>query len=103
MAQVTRDIIQLKKSEAGDVFYPETHANAVVGLGAAGLKAVTDSTSASAIGTGTSVPTERDIYYGLPKINNAHNYTSSTSIYAPTSGGTEGQVLTSSGSTNTPT
>ena len=35
MAQVTRDIIQLKKSETGEVFYPETHADAVIGLGTA--------------------------------------------------------------------
>ena len=32
MAQVTRDIIQLKKSKTGDVFYPETHMQAVIGL-----------------------------------------------------------------------
>lgn len=72
-------------------------------LAAASAKAVTDSSSASAIGTGTSLPTERDIYYGLPTINNAHNYTSSTNIYAPTSGGTEGQFLGANGSTSTPT
>ena len=72
-------------------------------LAAASAKAVTDSSSASAISTGTSLPTERDIYYGLPTINNAHNYTSSTTIYAPTGGGTEGQFLGSNGSTSTPT
>ncbi|MBQ8132488.1 MAG: hypothetical protein IJ193_08355 [Bacilli bacterium] len=32
MAQVTRDIIQLKKTETGDIFYPETHVDAVIGL-----------------------------------------------------------------------
>lgn len=72
-------------------------------LGDACAKAVTDSSSASAIGTGTSLPTERDIYYGLPTINGVHNYTSSTSIYAPTTGGTNGQVLYANGSTFTPT
>ena len=61
-------------------------------------KSVTDSSSASAIGTGTSVPTERDIYYGLPNINGAHTYNSGTDIYAPTSAGTSGQVPCSSGS-----
>ncbi len=68
-------------------------------LGAACAKAVTDSSSASAISTGTNLVTERDVYYGLPTINGAHNYTSSTKIYAPTGAGTAGQILTSSGGT----
>jgi hypothetical protein len=67
-------------------------------LGAACAKDVTDSSSASAIGTGTSLVTERDVYYGLPSINGVHNYTSSTSIYAPADAGTSGQVLISNGS-----
>ena len=52
-------------------------------LAAACAKAVTDSSSAGAIGTGTSLVTERDVYYGLPQINGAHNDTSGTSLYAP--------------------
>lgn len=72
-------------------------------LAAACAKGVTDSSSASAIGTGTSLPTERDVYYGLPTINNSHSYTSSTSIYAPTSAGTSGNILKSSGGTSAPT
>lgn len=72
-------------------------------LAAASAKAVTDSTSASAISTGTSVPTERDIYYGLPTINNSHAYTSSTTIYAPTAGGTSGYYLQGAGTTTAPT
>ena len=67
-------------------------------LAAACAKAVTDSSSASAIGTGASLVTERDVYYGLPTINGAHNYTSSTSIYAPTAVGTSGYILKSGGS-----
>ena len=54
-------------------------------LGAACEKGVTDSTSASAIGTSANLPTERDIYYGLPNINGSHSYNSGTNIYAPTS------------------
>ena len=61
-------------------------------------KSYTDSSSASAIGTGTSLPTERDIYYGLPTINGVHNYTSSTTLFAPTAVGTSGQILQSNGS-----
>ena len=72
-------------------------------LAAACAKAVTDSSPASAISTGTSLVTERDVYYGLPKINNSHSYTSSTSIYAPTAGGTSGYVLVGNGTTSAPT
>lgn len=71
-------------------------------LGDACAKSVSDSSSASAISTGTSLVTERDVYYGLPKINNSHSYTSSTSIYAPTAGGTSGYYLKSNGTTSTP-
>ena len=61
-------------------------------------KGVSDSSSASAIGTGTDLVTERDVYYGLPTINDVHTYASSTNIYAPTSVGTSGYILKSSGS-----
>ena len=67
-------------------------------LGAACAKGVTDSTSASAISTGTSLVTERDVYYGLPTINGSHTYNYSTNIYAPTAVGSSGQVLKSNGS-----
>lgn len=66
-------------------------------LGAACAKGVADSTSASALSTGSNLVTERDVYYGTPKINGAKTYNSNTSIYAPTSVGTSGQVLKSSG------
>ena len=72
-------------------------------LAAACAKGVTDSSSAGAIGTGTNLVTERDVYYGLPKINNSHSYTSSTSIYAPTAGGTANYVLIGAGTTSAPT
>lgn len=67
-------------------------------LAAACAKAVTDSSSASAISsTGTSLPTERDIYYGLPTINGVHTYNSETNYYIPTTVGNNGQVLKSNG------
>lgn len=68
-------------------------------LGAACAKGYTDSSSASAISTGTNLVTERDVYYGLPTINGAHNYTSGTTIYAPTGAGTSGQILKSTAGT----
>ena len=71
-------------------------------LDAACAKGVTDSSSASAISTGTDLVTERDVYYGLPTINNSHSYTSSTSIYAPTAGGTSGYYLKGNGTTAAP-
>ena len=78
-------------------------ASQITDLGAAATKDVADSTSAGAIGTGANLVTERDVYYGLPKINNAHTYTSDTNIFAPTTGGSSGQVLRSNGSTAAPT
>lgn len=66
-------------------------------LGDACAKGVADSTAASAIGTGTNLVTERDVYYGLPNINGSHGYNSSSKIYAPISAGTYGQVLKSFG------
>lgn len=71
-------------------------------FGDAAIKGVSDSSSASAISTGTSLVTERDVYYGLPTINNSHSYTSSTSIYAPTAGGTSGYYLKGNGTTAAP-
>ena len=62
-----------------------------------------DSTSAAALGKGSSLVTERDVYYGLPTINNAHNYNSGTTLFAPTSGGTNNYLLKSNGSTSAPT
>lgn len=66
-------------------------------LGEACAKGVSDSTSASALSTGSNLVTERDVYYGTPTINGVKTYTSGTSIYAPTTIGTSGQVLKSSG------
>lgn len=72
-------------------------------LGAAADKAVTNNTSATAFdSTDDNVVTNKTLYYGTPSINNSKAYTSSTSIYAPTSGGTSGQILKSAGSTSTP-
>jgi len=48
-------------------------------------KDIADSSSAEAIGTGTNLPTERDVYNGLPTINGSHTYTKDTNIYAPNS------------------
>ena len=67
-------------------------------------KGFTDSTEAGAISSsGTDIPTERDIYFGLPFINNSHAYTSNTEIYAPTDAGSANQVLIAQGGTSAPT
>lgn len=56
-----------------------------------------DSFEAEALSSvSTNFVTERDVYYGLPTINGNHIYTSETSIYAPSSAGGLGQILTSS-------
>ena len=71
------------------------------GASAVTTRAITDSSSNSAIGTGTSIPTERDIYYGLVNVNNA-SQTRATTIYAPTTGGTAGFTLKALGTSSTP-
>jgi hypothetical protein len=64
---------------------------------------IADSTSAGALATNQNLVTERDVYYGTPTINNSKTYTSSTNIYAPSTGGNAGQMLIANGSTSTPT
>jgi hypothetical protein len=46
-----------------------------------------DTTSATAMSTSWSIPTERAVYYGLPKFNDSKSYSSNTNLYAPTSTG----------------
>lgn len=66
-------------------------------------RAITNKTSATAAATGTNIPTMNTLYYALPKINNAKTYTSNSTFYAPTAGGTSGYVLVGNGTTNAPT
>lgn len=65
-------------------------------------RAVTNNTSATKITASTNIPTMNTLYYGLPIINNSHEYTSNTAIYAPTAGGTAGYVLIGAGTTSAP-
>lgn len=62
---------------------------------------VDDATANGALGTGTGLTTERSVYYGLVTVNNA-SQTRATGIYAPTSAGTAGYILKSSGGTAAP-
>ena len=62
-------------------------------LGPACAKDFNDSQSASALSTSGYLVTERDVYYGLPIINDSHSYDSTTKIFAPTTSGTTGQLL----------
>lgn len=61
-----------------------------------------DSTTASALSTSNKLVTERDVYHGLPKINNSHTYNSNTNIYAPTTEGKEGYELVGNGTSSAP-
>lgn len=64
-------------------------------------RAYSDSDQAGELSsTSTNFVTERDIYFGLPQINNLHNYTSGDGIYAPTTSGEQYQLLVSN-NTNT--
>lgn len=66
-------------------------------------RTISDSTSAASLSSSsTNFVTERDVYYGLPTVNNAHNYTAQSTLYAPVTGGSAGGVLYATGSTSTP-
>lgn len=68
-------------------------------LAPACAKAITDAPSSFAISdSDLNLITARAVYYGLPTINGTHSYTSATSIYAPTTYGTNGYILKSNGS-----
>ena len=61
-------------------------------------RAITNNTSNTAItNSNTNIPTMNTIYYGLVTVNGA-SQTRATGIYAPTSAGTNGYLLKSSGS-----
>lgn len=97
--KTTWDQVESKPS----TFTPTAHTHTLSDItdsGAAAAYAVVDSASPTAISTGTSLTTERDVYYGLVAVNGA-SQTRATTIYAPTSAGTSGQVLTSTGGTPT--
>ena len=57
---------------------------------------VDDATANGALGNGTSLTTERSVYYGLVTVNGA-DQTRATGIYAPITGGTLGYLLESKG------
>lgn len=60
-------------------------------------RAYINNTSATAITTNDSFITQNTVYYGLPKFNNLHNYTSDTEFFVPTEEGTRYQLLVSGG------
>ncbi len=78
-------------------------ANSVVISGSSTTSALTtraitnNTTNTSITNNNTNIPTMNTIYYGLATINGA-SQNRSVGVYAPTSAGTEGQVLSSSGS-----
>ena len=66
-------------------------------------RAYSDSNAAGALlSNSTNFVTERDVYYGLPFINNVHNYTSSDTLFAPITSGTQYQLLVSNGTGSAP-
>lgn len=66
-------------------------------------RAYSDSSSAEALdNTSLNFVTERDIYFGLPTINDSHSYTSDDGIFAPTTSGEWHQLLVSDDTGNAP-
>lgn len=68
-------------------------------------RGINNKTTAAAATTsnGNYLITNNTLYYALPKINNAKTYTSNSTFYAPTAGGTSGYVLVGAGTTSAPT
>lgn len=61
-------------------------------------RAYSDSESANALSSlSDNFITERYVYYGLPTINNIHNYDSTTTLFAPITAGNTTSLLVSSG------
>lgn len=68
-------------------------------LGPANSKQIVDNITPTAIASiDNRLTTARNIYFGLPFINGKHDYDVNTKIYAPTSAGGAGQLITSDGS-----
>lgn len=65
-------------------------------------RAITNNGSATAVAAGINIPTMNTLYYALPKFNNSKSYTSNSTFYAPTTGGTSGYILTGNGTTSAP-
>ena len=63
---------------------------------------VADSTKAEAFGTSENLVTERDVYYGLPKINNSKEYSANNGIFAPSGSGSTDEILLSGGTNKEP-
>ena len=109
--QIERKTIGILPIEHGGTGASSFNANAVIISTSPGAgetmtltsRAYSDSTSAEAlVSTSTNFVTERDIYFGLPRINNLHNYTSDSDIYAPTTSGEQYQLLVSNDTGNAP-
>ena len=80
-----------------------TSGSVLIGNGTSSLttRAITNNTSATTATTNSNLVTNSTLYYATANINNARQ-TSNVGIYAPTGGGTAGQILTASGSTSAP-
>lgn len=61
-------------------------------------KSVKNNISPTTLTMTDSLVTEKTVYYGLPSINASHSYNSISTYYAPTSVGTNGYILKSTGS-----
>lgn len=66
MAEKTIDIIQLKHPESGEIFYPQTHAEGVIGLGTA---ATTDSTAYATATQGSHADSAYNLVIGNKNVN----------------------------------
>ena len=74
------------------------------GTSAVNLRPIVNSASAAAVTTTTnnSLATVNTLYYTLPSINNDHTYNSSSTFFAPITGGLTNHILISSGTATAP-
>lgn len=73
------------------------------GTNAVSLRAIKNNTTATKAGTGDSLITENTLFHALPSLNGDKNYTSSSSFFAPVTGGAADSILIANGDTSAPT
>ena len=65
-------------------------------------RSILDNTTATAITASTSIITANTLYNAIPSLNGNKSYNGGTTIYAPTSSGSSGDILKSKGANNAP-
>jgi hypothetical protein len=73
------------------------------GTNAVSLRTIKNNTTATKAGTGDSLITENTLFHALPNLNGDKDYNSSSSFFAPVTGGAADSILIANGNTSAPT